>query len=268
MAEPITQEALPIFDVGPEVVFGLGSLAEANGLLVGRHYLGPLPGAGGARLIVLGRLGTRVVGCMIWRHPSARYLPNDGSWLELSRWCLTADCGPNAGSRMHKAAVRLIREQLPEVTTLVSYSDPSVGHTGALYKACNWAWEPTWHRLSPPPTGAGDWGTGKQEPKDRWVFRVRKDRMDWATKTTLRALLDCHPEPLAGPELLRSVHGANAQTVGGVLEELARRGWLEREQEPQARPLVPGSRRLPRRFYRLTDDGAESAQAALAAVGT
>lgn len=262
MAEPIIQEALSIFDVGPEVVFGLGSVPEANALLTGRHYLGPI-GAGGAQLVVVGRLGTRVVGCQVWRHPSARYLPNDGSWLELSRWCLTADCGPNAGSRMHKAAVRLLREHLPAVTTLVSYSDPSVGHTGALYKACNWSWEPTWHRLSPPPTGAGDWGNGqRQEPKDRWVFRVRKDRMDWATRAVLAVLLESAPEALAGPALLQSVKGANAQTLGGVLDQLERRGWLE-----LGAPVKAGQRRLPRASYRLTDDGAESARAALVAVG-
>jgi hypothetical protein len=61
--------------------------------------------------------------------------------------------------------------------TLVSYSDPSAGHTGSLYRACNWTWAPTWHRLRPPPTGNGNWGGGKsQAVKDRWVFHVaRKD---------------------------------------------------------------------------------------------
>jgi hypothetical protein len=173
--EPVTQEAFAIFDVGAEVVFGPGSLIEANQLLAGRHYLGPL-NTGGARLIVVARLGTRVVGCQIWRWPSARFHPPD-SWLELSRWCLTPECGPNGGSRMHRAAVRMIREQLPEIDVLVSYSDPSVGHTGALYRACNWSWEPTWHRLHPPPTGSGTWdGVNYQEPKDRWIFRLRRGR--------------------------------------------------------------------------------------------
>jgi hypothetical protein len=63
------------------------------------------------------------------------------------------------------------------VTTLVSYSDPSRGHTGALYRACNWEWWPTWHRLSPPPTGNGRWtaDSGIESVKDRWVFPVRGD---------------------------------------------------------------------------------------------
>ena len=40
-----------------------------------------------------------MVACQVWRWPTARMLPSDGSWLELSRWCLTADAGRNAGSR-------------------------------------------------------------------------------------------------------------------------------------------------------------------------
>jgi len=70
----------------------------------------------------------------------------------------------------------LLLAQFPEVTTCVSYSDPSVGHTGALYKACNWQWAPTWHRLKPPPTGNGSWdGQTQQSVKDRWIFRLRPD---------------------------------------------------------------------------------------------
>lgn len=77
---------------------------------------------------------------------------------------------------MHAAVVRHIRRCMPAVTTLVSYSDPSAGHTGALYRACNWDWAPTWLRLRPPPSGNGSWdGSTMQAVKDRWVFCVRRD---------------------------------------------------------------------------------------------
>ena len=60
-----------------------------------------------------------------------------------------------------------MRDKYPRCTTIVSYSDPSVGHTGALYRACNWLWAPTWHRLQPPPTGCGSWdGKKRSSPKD------------------------------------------------------------------------------------------------------
>jgi len=72
--------------------------------------------------------------------------------------------------------VRWLNLHHPEVTTLVSYSDPSAGHTGALYRACNWRWAPTWHRLRPPPSGNGSWQEGKQQHvKDRWYFPISPD---------------------------------------------------------------------------------------------
>jgi hypothetical protein len=157
-----------------DITWYVGATEEVNPFLASNHYLGPLT-AGGANLVVVGRkCGGPVVACQVWRAPTSRNLPADGTWLELSRWCLTSDAGPNAGSRNHKFAVRLIREHW-NAKTLVSYSDPSKGHTGALYRACNWQWAPTWHRLRPPPTGNGSWTPGiTQAVKDRWVFHLAR----------------------------------------------------------------------------------------------
>jgi hypothetical protein len=155
------------------VTWRIGTIAEANPLLAEHHYLGSMRAA---QLVVIGEDNEATpVACQIWRRPTSRNLPSDGTWLELSRWCLTPAAGPNAGSRCHRATVPLLRAA--GALTLVSYSDPSAGHTGSLYRACNWTWAPTWHRLRPPPTGNGNWGGGKsQAVKDRWVFHVaRKD---------------------------------------------------------------------------------------------
>jgi len=112
-------------------------------------------------------------GVIVVAAPTGRRLPN--RWLELVRWCITSN-EKNAGSRQWGAFVRALRRLRPDVTTIVSYSDPSVGHTGALYRACNWLWAPTWHRLRPPPTGNGSWVAGQQQSvKDRWVFLLGKD---------------------------------------------------------------------------------------------
>lgn len=158
-----------------ELAFEVADRYEVNALLAARHYLGPLR-TGRADVMIGGWVNGRLVAAAVWRRPAARYLPNDGSWLELARWCLTAEAGENAGSRMHAWTVRYLRRERPEVTTLVSYSDPSQGHTGALYKACNWLWRPTWHRLRPPPTGNGSWdGVTMQSVKDRWIYPLRRD---------------------------------------------------------------------------------------------
>lgn len=156
----------------PRLHFSTAPLAEVNLLLARAHYLGPL--RGGGRLVLGGYVDGDLVAAQVWRGPTSRHLP--GHWLELSRWCLTPAAGPNAGSRMQGWAAAHLRRTYPDLTTLISYSDPSVGHTGALYRASNWRWAPTWHRLRPPPTANGDWGgKARQAVKDRWVYDLRPD---------------------------------------------------------------------------------------------
>ena len=106
-------------------------------------------------------------GCvMTFSAPSSRRLPRD--WLELSRWCITS----GTGSQHWREALKSIPDT---VSTIVSYSDPSAGHTGALYRACGWVWAPTWHVLRPPPSGNGVRGGKRQEVKHRWVYLLKPD---------------------------------------------------------------------------------------------
>ena len=113
-------------------------------------------------------------GVLVLAKPTARRLPQDGTWLELVRWCLVGN--RNGGSRQWAKVVRWLRAERSEVTTVVSYSDPSAGHTGTLYKACNWRWSPTWHRLFPPPSGNGSWKDGSAQcVKDRWIYVLHPD---------------------------------------------------------------------------------------------
>lgn len=135
----------------------------ANVLLESAHYLGP---SRRARFTYQDELGV-----LVFASPTARHVCGD--WLELVRWCITG--GKNSGSRQWAEARRWLMER-SDTTTVISYSDPSVGHTGALYRACGWLWAPTWHRLFPPPTGHGAWSDGQgQSVKDRWVSLLRPD---------------------------------------------------------------------------------------------
>lgn len=146
--------------VGAAVIVPVRRVAE---FLEVNHYLGPTE---------RGIAWQDEFGVMVWAAPTSRRLPHD-RWLELVRWCLVGT--KNGGSQQFARWRRWIVRARPDLTTLVSYSDPSQGHTGALYKACNWQWAPTWHRLYPPPSGNGDWGSGPQAVKDRWVFALRPD---------------------------------------------------------------------------------------------
>lgn len=113
-------------------------------------------------------------GVLVLASPTSRRLP--AHWLELTRWCLEPG-RPNSGSRQWAAVRRVLLAEYPDVTTVVSYSDPSVGHTGALYRAAGWLWAPTWHRLRPPPSGQGRWTDdgAQQAVKDRWVDPLSPD---------------------------------------------------------------------------------------------
>lgn len=144
-------------------LFGDDGLS-ANELLRARHYLGSSR---------RGWVYRDEYGVMVFANPTSRRLPQR-TWLELVRWCITSR-EPNAGSRQWRKVAGHLRETHPHITTLVSYSDPSVGHTGSLYRACNWLWAPTWHRLREPPSGNGTWNTSRQAVKDRWVFCLSVD---------------------------------------------------------------------------------------------
>lgn len=142
----------------------IASVRETYVMLTERHYLGPTKAAGFA--------WRDDFGCIVFAAPRARGVPH--RWLEVVRWCLLGE--KNGGSRQWARAADMIRKQRPDCTTVVSYSDPGQGHTGALYRSCNWLWAPTWHRLRPPPSGNGAWTDDKEQGvKDRWVYLLKPD---------------------------------------------------------------------------------------------
>jgi hypothetical protein len=160
----------------PRLHFTSATVEEVNPLLSGNHYLGPTKAA---RQCFAGWVDDVLVAAQVYRWPTARMLPSDGTWLELSRWCLTPAAGKNAGSRMMRWARSAIRREMPGVTVLVSYSDPVHGHSGALYKASGWKYEPTHHGQRYDangrgyPSGHGSWnGVDVQSPKHRWIYEV------------------------------------------------------------------------------------------------
>lgn len=149
------------------------------------HYLGPSQRGAYAWLDDFG--------VVVLANPSSRRLPQR-RWVELVRWCLRGV--RNGGSQQWRDVAKWLRANVPHVTTVVSYSDPSAGHTGALYRASGWLWAPTWHRLRPPPTGNGAWSEDDaQAVKDRWVFPLRPDA-DRVELLTLNdeSILRAHPE--------------------------------------------------------------------------
>lgn len=178
-AEVVQVARLP-FQVGdggasptPRLHFTTALVGEVVLLLEAEHYLGAL---NAADICFAGWADDVLVACQVWRWPSARMLPSDGSMLELSRWCLTPAAGKNAGSRMMGWVARQIRRLRPGVALGVSYHDPE-RHDGALYRASGWVPAPTHHTLRYEangvgyPSGHGSWdGSTTAGPKYRWFY--------------------------------------------------------------------------------------------------
>lgn len=101
------------------------------------HYLGKRPGV--VTLAMAMAEDWRTVGTIIYALPppetAIRY---GGLTWEMARLWIDDAVPTNGESWLIGQSVKYIRRHHPDVTTLVTYADPSQGHTGAIYKAANW----------------------------------------------------------------------------------------------------------------------------------
>ena len=77
--------------------------------------------------------------------------------LELRRLVLLDTCGKNSESRFIGFCLRWIKRNLKQVKVIVSYADPTFGHTGVIYKASNF----TFTGMTPDDKGYFDPTTNK-----------------------------------------------------------------------------------------------------------
>lgn len=105
--------------------------------LVKAHYLHRRPGV--VTFCVVMETDGIAIGMVMFalppRETSVRY---GGLTWELARLFITDDAPCNSESWLIAQSIRLVRAHHPHVENLVSYADPSVGHTGVVYKASNW----------------------------------------------------------------------------------------------------------------------------------
>ncbi len=111
-------------------------IGEAKALVISHHYLHKWPA------VVTVRLGLYVDdvirGVLLFGHgPKQISVRYGGMTWELSRLWID-DCVPrNAETWMIGKAIRYVRRNHREVKHIVSYADPSAGHTGTIYRAAN-----------------------------------------------------------------------------------------------------------------------------------
>lgn len=90
------------------------------------------------------RKGAELFGAAIWLPPTrvACESVNKANWtrvLSLSRLAIKPEVPNNGASFLIAGSIRLIKED-GRFASLVTYADESQGHTGAIYRATNWAY--------------------------------------------------------------------------------------------------------------------------------
>lgn len=106
--------------------------------MIRRHYIGKWPGVCVLTLAMLH--GDAPVGVIVYALPPRETAKRYGgvTW-ELARLWIEDSVPTNAETWLIGQSIRHIRRHRPDVEFLVSYADPSRGHTGMIYRAANWA---------------------------------------------------------------------------------------------------------------------------------
>lgn len=105
--------------------------------MIRRHYLRRWPGV--VTLTLGMRCGLDYVGVIVFALPPRETAQRYGgvTW-ELARLWIEDRIPRNAESWLIGRAIKYIRANHQQVRFLVSYADPTFGHSGGIYKASNW----------------------------------------------------------------------------------------------------------------------------------
>ncbi len=105
--------------------------------MIRAHYIGKWPGV--SVLILALKHRESLVGVVVYalppRETSKRY---GGNTWELARLWIHDEIPANAETFLISQSVKYIRRNRQDVKRLVSYADPSAGHSGTIYRAANW----------------------------------------------------------------------------------------------------------------------------------
>lgn len=129
------------FDAGWRAVSAIEqcSVSDLSDFIMA-HYLKKKP----AVVVLAIRMTVRAVpvGAIIYALPprevDTRY---GGKTWELARLYLLDSVPKNAETWLIGRSIRYIQQQRKDVKFLVSYADPSAGHSGTIYKAANWRFD-------------------------------------------------------------------------------------------------------------------------------
>jgi len=112
------------------------SIADIDAF-INAHYLAKRPAI--ILLCLMAMRGNSPIGCTVYSAPPREiYKRYGGLTWELARLYLLDEIPKNAETWLIGQSVRYIKRHHKDVGFLLSYADPSVGHSGTIYKAANW----------------------------------------------------------------------------------------------------------------------------------
>lgn len=105
-----------------------------------RHYLHKWPGV---NVAIYGAFvgGVNIGVCVFSIPPRETNKRYGGECWELSRLWLSDDLPRNSETWFIAKCIKEVQRSHPNISHLVSYADPSAGHTGIIYKAGNWRFD-------------------------------------------------------------------------------------------------------------------------------
>lgn len=170
-----------------ELVVSPCSLREIRSFIEANHYMGSINGVKVTQCFSVKREGLLVGGLIFgqmatnaWRH----YGDSEGATLELRRLFLVDAAGKNSESRVVAFCIRWIKRNLPEVKRIVSYADPSRGHSGGIYLATNFRYA----GLSGKDTGFLDPETGRMHHSRALKVKYNQGRLKGQFKPFVKVL--------------------------------------------------------------------------------
>jgi GNAT superfamily N-acetyltransferase len=104
-------------------------------LLSKYHYL---PNAGRGGIAYGAYLSEELISVVVFSPPIRQNIDIGKKFLELSRFCVHPKYQKkNLGSWFISRAIKLLKEEKPDIEAIVSYCDTTFNHDGALYKSLN-----------------------------------------------------------------------------------------------------------------------------------
>lgn len=134
----LTTEDFELFDDNGQIspidyTIQPSSATEIKTTIRYEHYLGSLPGS---KLILVAKMRNIIIGIATFGLGTNRHI-EDGVW-ELTRLCVPFYVVKPFACQFMTECYGYIRKYHPEIKSLLSFADSSVGHNGGVYRMAGW----------------------------------------------------------------------------------------------------------------------------------